>query len=149
MLASREDAMIRIAKRIRHWFGPLLALACMINMTPFPALAQDAGAHLTEITRGALRPPSTVKYTDDLDGLLARHTVRVLVVPNLTNYFIDRGSEHGLTYESFILFGSFLERTSRSTAETARSVTVRQVRGPESSGGLHTGAARSDLSGAH
>ncbi len=84
----------------------------MIYMTPIPAHAQDAGAHLTEITRGALRPPSTVKYTDDLDGLLARHTVRVLVVPNLTNYFIDRGTERGLTYDSFTLFGNFLERTS-------------------------------------
>src|SRR6185295_16228522 len=101
----RTTSMIRVLDRIRYLLALLFALTGLICGAPYPALAQDAGAHLTEITRGALRPPSTVKYTDDLDGLLARHTVRVLVVPNLTNYFIDRGSEHGLTYESFILFG--------------------------------------------
>ena len=78
-----------------------------------PARSQELGARLTEITRGVLRPPSTVKYTDDLDGLLTRHTVRVLVVPNLTNYFIDRGTERGLSYDSFMLFGSYLERVNR------------------------------------
>src|SRR5262249_45027986 len=38
-------------------------------------------------------------------------------VPNLTNYFIDRGQERGLTYDSFTLFGSFLERSRRTQAK--------------------------------
>jgi membrane-bound lytic murein transglycosylase MltF len=87
----------------------LAFLLALLSATTIPA--QREGRELTELPRGVLQPPSLEKSKDDLDGVLAKLTLRVLVVPNLTNYFLDRGTERGLTYESFALFGGFLQRT--------------------------------------
>lgn len=89
-----------------------IGLVCVVCVVfQLGAVAQRAGANLTELQRGVLQPPSVTRSTDDLDGILSRRTLRVLVVPNRTNYFLDRGRERGMTYESFALFGAFLERT--------------------------------------
>ncbi len=65
------------------------------------------------------------KYTDDLDGLLRRRILRVLVVPSKTHYFIDRGTQRGLAFEEFNLFGSFLERRYPSRLVPAKSPSQR------------------------
>jgi membrane-bound lytic murein transglycosylase MltF len=39
------------------------------------------------------------KFTGDLDGMIKRRVVRVLVAYNKTNYFVDRGTQRGATYE--------------------------------------------------
>jgi membrane-bound lytic murein transglycosylase MltF len=95
----------------RHFRFQRSVLVCLLAILCSPAAAQRAGRNLTELPSGALQPPSLSKSTDDLGGILAKQTLRVLVVPNLTNYFLDRGSERGLTYDSFTLFGAFLQRT--------------------------------------
>jgi len=60
-----------------------------------PATASPYDA-LPEGVRGLLDAP----FTGDLDALVARRAIRVAVTFNRTHYFIDRGEERGLTYES-------------------------------------------------
>ena len=43
-------------------------------------------------------------FTGDFDALVARRSIRVGVTFNRTHYFIDKGQERGLTYESLKLF---------------------------------------------
>ena len=43
-------------------------------------------------------------FTGDFDALVARRAIRVAVTYNRTHYFIDKGQERGLTYESLKLF---------------------------------------------
>jgi membrane-bound lytic murein transglycosylase MltF len=43
-------------------------------------------------------------FTGDFDTLVARRAIRVGVTFNRTHYFIDKGRERGLTYESLKLF---------------------------------------------
>jgi membrane-bound lytic murein transglycosylase MltF len=43
-------------------------------------------------------------FTGDFDTLVARRAIRVGVTFNRTHYFIDKGQERGLTYESLKLF---------------------------------------------
>ena len=43
-------------------------------------------------------------FTGDLDALVARRSIRVGVTFNRTHYFIDRGQQRGITYESLKLF---------------------------------------------
>ena len=43
-------------------------------------------------------------FTDDFDALVKRRAIRVAVTFNRTHYFIDKGQERGLTYESLKLF---------------------------------------------
>jgi membrane-bound lytic murein transglycosylase MltF len=55
--------------------------------------------------------PTQIKpFTGDLDGMRKRRQVRVLVVYNKTNYFIDRGTQRGLTYDAFKMFEDYLNK---------------------------------------
>ncbi len=50
------------------------------------------------------------KWTGDLDGMIKRRLIRVLTVYSKTGYFVDRGTQRGLTYESFQLFEEDLNK---------------------------------------
>jgi ABC-type amino acid transport substrate-binding protein len=45
-------------------------------------------------------------WTGDLDGIVERRTLRMLVTTNATNYFVDLGRQGGVTYEA----GRLLEK---------------------------------------
>jgi membrane-bound lytic murein transglycosylase MltF len=66
---------------------------------PIPETASPFDA-LPEAVRLVLDKP----FTGDLDALVKRRAIRVGVTFNRTHYFIDKGQEHGLTYESLKLF---------------------------------------------
>jgi membrane-bound lytic murein transglycosylase MltF len=56
-------------------------------------------------------PTQAVKATGgDFDVLKKRRVIRVLVVYNKTNYFIDKGTPRGTTYEAFKLFEDDLNK---------------------------------------
>src|SRR5262245_50623141 len=38
-------------------------------------------------------------WTGDLDGMLERRRVRLLVVPSRTFYFVDKGTQRGIDYD--------------------------------------------------
>jgi membrane-bound lytic murein transglycosylase MltF len=66
---------------------------------PIPATASPYDA-LPEPLRLAMDKP----FTDDFDAMVKRRAIRVGVTFNRTHYFIDRGQERGVTYESLKLF---------------------------------------------
>ena len=61
-------------------------------------------------------------FTGDFDEMVKRRSIRVGVTFNRTHYFIDKGQERGITYESLKLFEKELNEqperraTSRSTS---------------------------------
>ena len=65
-----------------------------LSATPSP---YDA---LPESVRGIVDKP----FTGDLDAMIKRRAIRVAVTFNRTHYFIDKGQERGLTYESLKSF---------------------------------------------
>ena len=66
---------------------------------PIPATASPYDA-LPESVRLVLDKP----FTGDLDALVERRAIRVAVTYNRTHYFIDKGQERGLTFESLKSF---------------------------------------------
>ena len=52
--------------------------------------------------------------TGDFDQLLRRRILRILVVPNRTNFFIDRGQTRGVTYEAFELVEKFINKKHKT-----------------------------------
>jgi membrane-bound lytic murein transglycosylase MltF len=54
------------------------------------------------------------KWTGDLDGMIERRLIRVLTVYSKTGYFIDRGTQRGLIYESFQQFEEDLNKKLKS-----------------------------------
>jgi len=51
-----------------------------------------------------------VPWKGDLDGMIQRRFIRVLVTPSRTSFFIDRGSRFGLTFEAMQEFETQLNR---------------------------------------
>ena len=66
---------------------------------PIPDTASPYDA-LPESVQLAMDKP----FTGDFDALVTRRAIRVGVTFNRTHYFIDKGQERGLTYESLKLF---------------------------------------------
>ena len=60
-------------------------------------------------------------WTGDLDQMIERGAIRGLVVYNPTQYFIDRGNQHGISYEMLTLFERYV---NENLAPGDRPVTV-------------------------
>jgi membrane-bound lytic murein transglycosylase MltF len=91
-----------------------LALLCVASLGRTGAARAEAapGASAARPTAGidAFRRHAARPVRDDLDGLLARGVVRVAVTYSKTHFFIVRGRQHGLAYESLVEFERFLRR---------------------------------------
>ena len=111
------------ARVCRGIVGLLVAAAAMAcsggKETAPPVSAAATPAAAPSATDGAPIPPTTSPYdalpepvrrvmdepfTGDFDALVARRSIRVAVTFNRTHYFIDKGQERGLTYETLKLF---------------------------------------------
>ena len=55
-------------------------------------------------------PIPTAPWTGDFDGMRQRRLVRVLVVYNKTNFFIDKGTARGITAEAFRMWEDDINR---------------------------------------
>jgi len=58
----------------------------------------------------ALRDAAEARRGGDLPQMVARHTIRALVVYSKTHYFLDRGTPHGLSYDLLKSFEADLNR---------------------------------------
>jgi membrane-bound lytic murein transglycosylase MltF len=54
------------------------------------------------------------KWTGDLDGMIKRRLIRVLVPYSKTMYFIDRGTQRGLAFEALRLFEDDLNKALKN-----------------------------------
>jgi membrane-bound lytic murein transglycosylase MltF len=52
-------------------------------------------------------PINFERRTGDLDGMIERHEIRVLVVPSRSGFFYDKGHPQGISYEAFNNFQQF------------------------------------------
>ena len=82
----------------------LLSLAFLLLCAPHPAPARN---ELPEIT---LQSTVTTPWTGDLDGMIERRIIRVLVPYSKTFYFVDQGAQYGLAYDLFQLFEKELNK---------------------------------------
>ena len=78
---------------------PATALAPPAADTPIPPTASPYNALPDEVQLVLDKP-----FTDDFDAMVKRRAIRVAVTFNRTHYFIDKGQERGLAYESLKQF---------------------------------------------
>ncbi len=131
---SRDGRAKRADQRGRFAFGFIATLAlalalsgCRSNEDAAPSattasqtpavedVATGPGAHkllgtkadqlglLQNLERG--RP-----WTGGFDGMVERRVIRVLLVPNRTNYFLDGAVQRGMTYDAMVAFEKFLNK---------------------------------------
>jgi membrane-bound lytic murein transglycosylase MltF len=90
----------------------LAALAIVFSFFAAEAWGQSSSKEAKPEGRPDYKLPdaTAVKWTGDLDGMIKRRFIRVLVTYSKTNYFVDRGTQRGLTYDSFRLFEDDLNK---------------------------------------
>jgi membrane-bound lytic murein transglycosylase MltF len=64
------------------------------------------------------------RWTGDLDGMMKRRTIRVLVVYSKTYYFVDNGAERGTAYDALKLFEKELNAQLKKKNKTTPAVHV-------------------------
>jgi membrane-bound lytic murein transglycosylase MltF len=99
---SSSGGLRRIA-----WIVALGAFAAACDVSAPPGGAQ--GKIATDAP-GLDRSVVEERWTGDLDGMIERRLIRVLVVPSKTFYFVDRGTQRGATYDAFRAFEDDLNR---------------------------------------
>jgi membrane-bound lytic murein transglycosylase MltF len=85
-----------------------LALAALTLLLFRPAAPLPAQTKGSKDAKGSKEvhalPLPDASWTGDFDGMRKRRMIRVLVVYNKTNYFIDKGQPRGITTEAFQMF---------------------------------------------
>jgi membrane-bound lytic murein transglycosylase MltF len=115
------------------------ALACTLlaglicgaaEVKPSPQKPQRE--QLTIATKEATKP-----WTGDLDGMIKRHSIRILTVYSKTFYTVDKGVHHGTTYDIGSLFVQDLnKKLAREKKLQQKHVKVRAVFIPVPRGAL-------------
>lgn len=90
----------------------LAALAVFFSFFAAEAWGQPASTEAKpEASPDYKLPDATaVKWTGDLDGMIKRRQIRVLVANNKTHYFVDRGTQRGLSYDFMRMFEDDLNK---------------------------------------
>jgi membrane-bound lytic murein transglycosylase MltF len=91
--------------------------AAPVEQEPLAPLAYESA--LPEALRALIDRP----FTGDLDGMEARRMIRVGVTFNRTHYFVDRGTQRGLSFEYLKQFENTLN-TARKTRHLRIHVVV-------------------------
>ncbi|HMK23272.1 MAG TPA: transporter substrate-binding domain-containing protein, partial [Terriglobales bacterium] len=98
-----------------------VSLLWLLALAAANALAQSAGTgtaareDLTIDPRTITRP-----WTGDLDAMVERRIIRVLVVPSKTFYFNDKGTQRGITYDTFQLIETELHKELKRNKQLTR-----------------------------
>jgi membrane-bound lytic murein transglycosylase MltF len=106
ILISNLSVMVLAMKNLR--IAMAVALAWGFSFF-FVAGPDPARAETLKKERMGLVLPSA-KWTGDLDGMIKRRMVRVLVVYSKTYFFVDKGTQRGIVYEAFRKFEEDLNK---------------------------------------
>jgi membrane-bound lytic murein transglycosylase MltF len=137
--ARARAAGLRRGALVIAWIAAALTAACD-GSSPWGAPKPGSGPS------GLDRSIVEERWTGDLDGMIERRLIRVLVVPSKTFFFVDRGTQRGTTYEMFRAFEDDLNRKVK-TGQLPVHVVFVPVRGDRLLQALAEG--RGDIATAH
>jgi membrane-bound lytic murein transglycosylase MltF len=86
-----------VASRLGGW--PARASASLCAALALTLAPRPAGAQLDTVRRWLGLEHAQRPWTGDLDGMIERRRIRLLVVPSRTFYFVDRGTQRGIDYD--------------------------------------------------
>jgi membrane-bound lytic murein transglycosylase MltF len=90
-----------------------MVLACSLSLLALGASGGALAQQSPKPTRMGLALPSA-KWKGDLDGMIQRRMIRVLVVYSKTFFFVDKGTQRGVAYEAFRKFEDDLNKKLKS-----------------------------------
>ncbi|HEY2796480.1 MAG TPA: transporter substrate-binding domain-containing protein [Thermoanaerobaculia bacterium] len=107
----RRAALLALAFAVLASASPLAAQQKKPSPAPVPPKKSGASAAPASAERETHELPTQIAtFTGDFDGMRKRRVIRVLLPYNKTNYFIDKGTQRGITYEAFKMFEDSLNK---------------------------------------
>jgi hypothetical protein len=92
---------------MRRFLGfMLLPAVCLVAAVVYTQTATQAPSTQPSSRSTSTEAPRLKPWAGDLDGMIKRRLMRILVPYSKTYYFVDRAVQHGLSYE----IGQLLER---------------------------------------
>ena len=93
----------------------LVVLLILFSATPMATLAAQLDDPVAEVAElEDLILGATERWSGDLDGMIERRTIRVLVVHNKMMFFFDKGHLKGATHDLFMEFEKFVNERQKS-----------------------------------
>ncbi len=90
-------------RKLLVWLFAAMAFACISGAVGEPGKdAKKSALHP--------KPVAAQKFTGDLDGMLQRRVIRALVAYSKTQFYIVRGHQQGISYDSLKAFETFLNK---------------------------------------
>ena len=87
-----------------------LAALGIFLLLPAAASKKDAPGQDAASQQQTARERTLAKWTGDLDGMIERRIIRVLTTYSKTNYFVDKGTQRGLVYDTVRLLEDDLNK---------------------------------------
>jgi membrane-bound lytic murein transglycosylase MltF len=124
----RQHSRKRFSNYIRSGCAALAVLtltACGSGEKAAPAPAPAAAPAAEAVDDSAAESlRATKSWVGDLDGMKDRRLVRMLVVYNKTNYFLDKAQQRGMTYDMGMEFEKWLNRGNKDRTRPIRVVFI-------------------------
>jgi membrane-bound lytic murein transglycosylase MltF len=76
--------------------------------------AAPSPQHASQSTASLELPINLERRVGDLDGMVKKRQIRVLVIPSRSGFFYDKGQPHGIYYEAFDEFQRFVNNKYKS-----------------------------------
>src|SRR5579863_3665341 len=89
----------------------------LVTFATFAACSSTASPQAqtkTPSTPSLELPLTFERRVGDLDGMVKRRQIRVLVIPSRSGFFYDKGQPHGIYYEAFDEFQRFVNKKYKS-----------------------------------
>lgn len=123
-IKHKKNSIPEQNQRSRRTVRILYALFFILVLT-FSATPREAGALKIfddAAMKNVLRP-----WKGDLDGMIERRVIRVLVTYNKTDFFLDGAAKRGFVYEIFEQFNKFLNNKLKKKGVTKKHLGINIV----------------------
>src|SRR5689334_13323084 len=130
MIPALEALSMRLPTFVMRpiWVGALLSILSIAigaaAQTPAQPPAKEPAAK-----QGLPQIPAAKTWTGDLDGMIKRRVIRVLVPYSKTYYFVDRAVQRGLSYEVTRLLEADLNKKLKTANVRFHVVCIPVTRG--------------------
>jgi membrane-bound lytic murein transglycosylase MltF len=91
-------------------FGIALYLTAGLGLSSSAWAQKVPPAHTSKHAPAWFEAAVSEKWTGDLDGMVKRRVIRALVVYSQTYYFLDRGTQRGMSYEALTTYENELNK---------------------------------------
>jgi hypothetical protein len=117
-----------LRKMLTSWLRSLVVVTCILYGVTLSPIGSEQQTLQKKMPAVAAPSTQAEHWTGDLDGLLKRRTIRVVVSYSKTQYYVLKGKQYGISYEDGRAFEKYInQKYSPKTKNLSLHVVFRPV----------------------